>query len=176
MKGTRTLYREALKVTVAEVTAAGHALRSSPGIISYSRAWLHGSVPTAHQAPPGQGNETINVTFDDDKDKSSKTVQVQIGTSLLEAAHLNNIDLEGACEGSLACSTCHVIVEDPEMFAKLPEPSDDENDMLDLAYGLTDTSRLGCQIIAEKDLDGLRVRIPGATRNFAVDGHIPKPH
>ena len=56
------------------------------------------------------------------------------------------------------------------------EPSDDENDMLDLAFGLTQTSRLGCQVVASKELDGLVVRLPSATRNFAVDGHVPKPH
>ena len=82
----------------------------------------------------------------------------------------------GACEGSLACSTCHVIVEKEEYYNKLSEPDDDENDMLDLAFGLTDTSRLGCQVIAKPELDGMHVRIPSATRNFAVDGHIPKPH
>lgn len=82
----------------------------------------------------------------------------------------------GACEGSLACSTCHVVVEDPEVFDKLPEACDDENDMLDLAFGLTETSRLGCQIIAKEDIDGIRVKIPAATRNFAVDGFVPKPH
>ena len=82
----------------------------------------------------------------------------------------------GACEGSLACSTCHVIVEDEEYYKRIPEPDDDENDMLDLAFGLTDTSRLGCQVKATKELDGLKVRIPSATRNFAVDGHVPKPH
>lgn len=76
----------------------------------------------------------------------------------------------------MACSTCHVVVEDQSYYDKLPEPDDDENDMLDLAFGLTDTSRLGCQVIAKEDLDGLRVKIPSATRNFAVDGHIPKPH
>ncbi|EFN51934.1 hypothetical protein CHLNCDRAFT_49152 [Chlorella variabilis] len=99
-----------------------------------------------------------------------------MGKSLLEAAHENEIELEGACEGSLACSTCHVIVEDQEYYDKLPEPDDDENDMLDLAFGLTDTSRLGCQILASKELDGLVVRIPSATRNMAVDGFRPKPH
>jgi ferredoxin len=62
------------------------------------------------------------------------------------------------------------------MFDKLPEADDDENDMLDLAFGLTETSRLGCQVIATEELDGIRVRIPSATRNFAVDGHVPKPH
>jgi ferredoxin len=83
---------------------------------------------------------------------------------------------KGACEGSLACSTCHVIVEDQAVFDKLPEACDDENDMLDLAFGLTETSRLGCQIIAKEDIDGIRVKIPAATRNFAVDGFVPKPH
>ncbi|KAK9817029.1 hypothetical protein WJX72_008617 [[Myrmecia] bisecta] len=129
-----------------------------------------------HEGTAKPGAETISVTFHDDKDGSEKTVQVPIGESLLEAAHANEIELEGACEGSLACSTCHVVVEDPGMYDKLPEPDDDENDMLDLAFGLTDTSRLGCQILASKELDGLRVRIPGATRNFAVDGYKPKPH
>lgn len=105
-----------------------------------------------------------------------KSVQASVGKSLLEVAHENDVELEGACEGSLACSTCHVVVEDKDYFDRIPEPTDDENDMLDLAFGLTDTSRLGCQVVCSKDLDGLVVRIPGATRNFAVDGHRPKPH
>lgn len=99
-----------------------------------------------------------------------------MGESLLQVAHQNDIELEGACEGSLACSTCHVVVEDENMYEKMEEPSDDENDMLDLAFGLTETSRLGCQVLAKPELDGLRVRIPSATRNFAVDGFVPKPH
>jgi ferredoxin len=115
------------------------------------------------------------VTFVDKNDKP-RVVKAPIGKHLLEVAHDNEIDLEGACEGSLACSTCHVVVEDMEMFQKLPEPSEDELDMLDLAYALTETSRLGCQIIASKELDGIVVRIPSATRNFYVDGHVPKPH
>ncbi|KAI8051956.1 2Fe-2S ferredoxin-type domain-containing protein, partial [Syncephalis plumigaleata] len=91
------------------------------------------------------------------------------GESLLDIAHDNDVDLEGACEASLACSTCHVIL-DPDVFERLEEPSDEENDMLDLAFGLTETSRLGCQVIMTKDLDGIRVRLPSATRNMAVDG------
>lgn len=90
------------------------------------------------------------------------------GLSLLEVAHQNNIDLEGACEGSLACSTCHVIV-DPEWYDALQEPTEDEEDMLDLAFGLTHTSRLGCQIIVSEELDGITVRLPAATRNMMVD-------
>ncbi|RKP34748.1 hypothetical protein BJ085DRAFT_36165 [Dimargaris cristalligena] len=65
---------------------------------------------------------------------------------------------------------------DPEDYDKLEEPSDEENDMLDLAFGLTETSRLGCQVVMTKDLDGLVVRMPSATRNMAVDGFKPKPH
>ena len=99
-----------------------------------------------------------------------------MGESLLEVAHANDIDLEGACEGSLACSTCHVVILDRRHYDALKEPTDDENDMLDLAFGLTETSRLGCQVIAAPELDGLRVQLPAATRNMAVDGHVPKPH
>ncbi|KAK4476589.1 hypothetical protein RD792_015746 [Penstemon davidsonii] len=117
----------------------------------------------------------INVTFVD-KDGEETHIKVPVGMSMLEAAHENDIDLEGACEGSLACSTCHVIVMDMAQYNKLPDPTDEENDMLDLAFGLTETSRLGCQIIAEPELDGLHLAIPSATRNFAVDGFKPKPH
>jgi 2Fe-2S ferredoxin len=86
------------------------------------------------------------------------------GLSVLEIAHKHGIDLEGACEGSLACSTCHVIV-DPTWFEALKEPTEDEEDMLDLAFGLTKTSRLGCQIVMREELDGLTVSLPSATRN-----------
>src|ERR1700731_2696491 len=85
--------------------------------------------------------------------------------SLLEVAHKYNIDLEGAFEGSLACSTCHVIVE-PEWYDLLPDATEDEEDMLDLAFALTKTSRLGCQIIVSEELDGLTVRLPAGTRNM----------
>src|SRR6201996_9259664 len=90
------------------------------------------------------------------------------GISLLEVAHKNHIPLEGACEGSLACSTCHVIV-DEAFYKQLPPASDDEEDMLDLAFGLTHTSRLGCQIMMNDGLDGLKVALPSATRNMQVD-------
>lgn len=95
-------------------------------------------------------------------------VEAPEGLSVLEIAHRNHVELEGACEGSLACSTCHVIVA-PEWFDKVAPASDDEEDMLDLAFGLTSTSRLGCQIIMSTDLDGLVVSVPSATRNMMVD-------
>lgn len=95
-------------------------------------------------------------------------VEAPEGLSVLEIAHRNHVDLEGACEGSLACSTCHIVVA-PEWFDKVVPASEDEEDMLDLAFGLTSTSRLGCQIIMSKDLDGLVVTVPAATRNMMVD-------
>lgn len=78
----------------------------------------------------------------------------------------------GACEKSLACSTCHVILT-PDVYDKLPEPEDDENDMLDMAFGLTETSRLGCQVKLTKELDGMTAVLPSATRNMFVDGESP---
>ncbi len=105
------------------------------------------------------------IIFIVDKDKEIE-IEAQDGLSVLEVAHQNEIDLEGACEGSLACSTCHVIVEDKNYFDKLTPAEEAEEDMLDLAFGLTPTSRLGCQLIVSKDLDGIKLRLPSATRNL----------
>ncbi|KAJ3130068.1 hypothetical protein HK098_006780 [Nowakowskiella sp. JEL0407] len=95
-------------------------------------------------------------------------VNAKEGDNLLELAHKHDIELEGACECSLACSTCHLIV-DQKYYDMLEEPSDEENDMLDLAFGLTETSRLGCQIIMSPDLAGITVQIPSATRNVQAE-------
>ena len=103
-----------------------------------------------------------------DRQGQRHEVDAPVGLSVLEIAHRNNIDLEGACEGSLACSTCHVIV-DPEWYETLPSAKEDEEDMLDLAFGLTRTSRLGCQIIITEELDGLTVSLPAGTRNMMQD-------
>ncbi|KAL4788457.1 2Fe-2S ferredoxin-type domain-containing protein [Aspergillus varians] len=117
-----------------------------------------------HITPPKPGEE-INVTFVD-KDGEKYDFQVSEGDNLLDIAQAHDLEMEGACGGSCACSTCHVIVEDPDMFDKMEEPSDDENDMLDLAFGLTETSRLGCQVLMNKDLNGMVVRLPSMTRNL----------
>ncbi|XP_037820113.1 adrenodoxin-like protein 2, mitochondrial [Lucilia sericata] len=111
--------------------------------------------------------QDINVTFVRANGEKIKTKGKE-GDSLLDVIVNNNIDLDGfgACEGTLTCSTCHLIFK-PEDYNKLPDkPSDEELDMLDLAYELTDTSRLGCQINLSKDLDGLEVHVP-ATINDA---------
>ena len=102
------------------------------------------------------------------QDGSLKTFEAPVGLSVLEIAHKYNIDLEGDCEGSLACSTCHVII-DEEYFKKLDSATEEEEDMLDLAFGLEKYSRLGCQIIMTEKIDGLIVRLPSATRNMMVD-------
>ena len=95
-------------------------------------------------------------------------VEAPVGHSVLDIAHRNDIDIEGACEGSLACSTCHVIVAAVD-FDRLPAPEEDEEDMLDLAFGLVPTSRLGCQIVITEALDGLTVTLPTETRNMLLD-------
>ncbi|SCU91774.1 LAFA_0F05710g1_1 [Lachancea sp. 'fantastica'] len=117
-----------------------------------------------HVHKPKAGEE-LHVTFIL-KDGTQRKYEVCAGDSLLDIAQANNLDMEGACGGSCACSTCHVIV-DPDYYDALEEPDDDENDMLDLAYGLTETSRLGCQIKMSKDIDGIRVALPAMTRNVS---------
>ena len=99
-----------------------------------------------------------------ERDGSPREVDAPLGLSVLEIAHKHGVDIEGACEGSLACSTCHVIV-DPSWYAKLTAATEDEEDMLDLAFDLQETSRLGCQLIITEALDGLVVKLPAGTRN-----------
>jgi 2Fe-2S ferredoxin len=100
-----------------------------------------------------------------EKNGKRKEVDAPIGLSVMEVAHRFDVDIEGACEGSLACATCHVIV-DEAWFDRLGEPSEDEEDMLDLAFGLKPTSRLGCQIVMTEDLDGLVVELPKEVNNM----------
>ncbi|KAF4579635.1 hypothetical protein EYR36_001453 [Pleurotus pulmonarius] len=133
-----------------------------------SCAKLHGHLK---RPEPGTG---IKVTFKDSKGELIKTVEANDGDDLLSLAHEHDIDLEGACERSCACSTCHVILPQ-ELYDILPEPEDDENDMLDMAFGLTDTSRLGCQVYVTKEMKEMGERgeivatLPSATRNMFVD-------
>ncbi|MCZ4279459.1 ferredoxin family 2Fe-2S iron-sulfur cluster binding protein [Kiloniella laminariae] len=96
-----------------------------------------------------------------ERDGAEREVDAPLGLSVLEIAQRNNVDIEGACEGSLACATCHVVI-DPSWFDKLEAVSEDEEDMLDLAFNLTQTSRLGCQLIMSEELDGLKVKLPEA--------------
>ena len=94
-----------------------------------------------------------------------KEVEAAAGQRLLDVAWAAREPLEGACEGVMACSTCHVIV-DSEDFAKLPEATEEEEDLLDLAAHATRTSRLACQIILTADMETLTVRVPPEARNW----------
>lgn len=115
-----------------------------------------------------------------DREGVSHNISGKEGDNLLYLAHRLQHDnpaiaIEGACEASLACSTCHVILSSAAYDA-LDEPSEVEDDMLDMAPCLTATSRLGCQVVLSKDLEGMTVTLPKFTRNFYVDGHVPEPH
>lgn len=101
------------------------------------------------------------ITAQGDKVEASAAV----GDCLLDVAQNVDMPLEGTCEGQMACSTCHVIIAQ-DWFGKLPRASEDEEDMLDLAAGVTRTSRLSCQITLTEDMDGLEVRIPGESRDM----------
>ena len=96
-----------------------------------------------------------------------REIDAEPGKSLLVTAQQNDIDIEGACEGVMACSTCHLIVSE-DWFKILTDASAEEEDMLDLAYGLTKTSRLGCQITVTEDLDGLVLKVPDETHNMLL--------
>ncbi|KAK0185712.1 2Fe-2S ferredoxin-type domain-containing protein [Armillaria mellea] len=168
--------------------------KACPRRDSFAATWntrgFHRSIPARHggidRPKPGTGYvgvtlllylsdaliaSSIVIDFKDSKGTLIKTVEANEGDDILSIAHEYDIDLEGACEGSIACSTCHVILEQ-EVFDQLEEPGDDENDMLDMAFGLTETSRLGCQVKVTKDIQDGRweVRLPAATRNMFVDG------
>lgn len=118
-------------------------------------------------AQPKLQTEEVEVTFVRANGERIKA-KGKIGDSLLDVIVNNQIDLEGfgACEGTLTCSTCHLIFSQADFDALPEKPGDEELDMLDLAYELTDTSRLGCQIVLSKELQGLEVRVP-ATINDA---------
>jgi ferredoxin len=133
-----------------------------------------------HGDGPGPDAPTINLTFVN-PDDTQTTVAARIGETLLQTAHRTGIEIEGACEGVCACSTCHVILSQDLYDKMLAESEDghlgeDEEDMLDMAFGLTHTSRLGCQITVGEVMEGSVITLPKATRNFYVDGHKPKPH
>ncbi|XP_036613437.1 ferredoxin-2, mitochondrial [Trichosurus vulpecula] len=136
-----------------------------------------GPCPTEEKRQPDPetlSGDLVNVVF---VDRSGKRIPAsgRVGEDVLRLAQRHGVDLEGACEASLACSTCHVYVSE-EHLAVLPPPEEREDDMLDMAPQLQENSRLGCQIILTKELEGAQFTLPKITRNFYVDGHVPKPH
>ena len=107
----------------------------------------------------------IKVRFHKPDGTLDKEVEAKPGQRLLDVAWVAGQPLEGACEGVMACSTCHVIVDKAD-FEKLPRASDEEEDLLDLAAHATRTSRLSCQIILTEDMETLDVRIPAGSKNW----------
>jgi len=110
-------------------------------------------------------SKTIKMQFVEAKSGDTIEVDAVIGKSVLDAALAHDIDIEGACGGELACSTCHVICS-KELYGKLPAKKPEEDDMLDLAYGLTDTSRLCCQLKVTKELENAVFTVPAETNNL----------
>ncbi|XP_007951762.2 ferredoxin-2, mitochondrial [Orycteropus afer afer] len=123
---------------------------------------------------PERPGDVVNVVF---IDRSGQRIPVsgRVGDNVLHLAQRHGVDLEGACEASLACSTCHVYVSEDHL-GLLPQPDEREDDMLDMAPLLQENSRLGCQILLTPELEGAEFTLPKITRNFYVDGHVPKPH
>ncbi|CAM9222994.1 unnamed protein product [Ectocarpus sp. 12 AP-2014] len=175
-KGAARQYRERCGAAAAASEARGAAAPSVSALQHLERRRGISSSARACHGDHEEGFEhaqTVEITWEN-KDGLKKTT-AKCGMNLMRVAHKHGIDLEGACEGVCACSTCHVIMSN-EVFDQLPEASEDEEDMLDLAFGLTETSRLGCQVIVTPEMDGIVVKLPAATRNFYVDGHVPQPH
>jgi ferredoxin len=107
----------------------------------------------------------VNITFQEGKKGEKIFVRAQEGKKVLDVALDHNIDIEGACGGELACSTCHVILT-KELYDRLPPKTEEESDMLDLAWGLTDTSRLCCQLTVTKELEGANFIVPDETNEI----------
>lgn len=108
---------------------------------------------------------TVKITFISADGDSEHIVEAEEGANLLDVAQAVGQPLEGTCEGQMACSTCHLII-DKDWFDKIPRASEDEEDMLDLASGARRTSRLACQIALTSELDGMTVHIPAESRNM----------
>ncbi|XP_004616618.1 ferredoxin-2, mitochondrial isoform X3 [Sorex araneus] len=170
-------------VSAGFLRAARGAWRSRPGGFSGSgeasattrRFWATGLRPAGEETGgPERPEGVVNVVF---VDRSGQRIPVsgRVGDNVLHLAQRHGVDLEGACEASLACSTCHVYVSE-EHLDLLPAPDEREDDMLDMAPLLQENSRLGCQILLTPELDGAEFTLPKITRNFYVDGHVPKPH
>uniref|UniRef100_A0A182QMT9 2Fe-2S ferredoxin-type domain-containing protein n=1 Tax=Anopheles farauti TaxID=69004 RepID=A0A182QMT9_9DIPT len=155
---------------------AHSALKRSIGIVN--PRFIHTTVQLLHGEyewqDPKSEDEIVNITYID-KDGKETAVRGKVGDNVLYLAHRYGVEMEGACEASLACTTCHVYVQD-EYLDRLTAPEEKEDDLLDMAPFLRENSRLGCQILLQKELEGMRLQLPQATRNFYVDGHKPKPH
>lgn len=109
--------------------------------------------------------KTVMITFIEQKTGKTKTINARVGDTLLEVAREHDLAMEGACEGSLACSTCHVKLEEG-VFKLLEPPLSEEEDMLDFAFAVCPLSRLGCQVRVTEEMNSTTIEIPSETRNW----------
>ncbi|XP_072261387.1 adrenodoxin, mitochondrial [Pyxicephalus adspersus] len=158
------------------MAAAARLLVTSRCLLAGSRAWYSGGQrirswleQRAARLYSSEGKVTVKFV---NRDGSTIVTEGKVGESLLDLVVEKNLDIDGfgACEGTLACSTCHLIFED-HIFEKLESVTDEEMDMLDLAYGLSETSRLGCQICLQPFMNGMTVKVPESVADVrqAVD-------
>lgn len=105
-----------------------------------------------------KGTEMVEITFVFGGEEM--TVHAPVGWTILQVAEENDIPLNGNCGGMLACASCHIIIEDANYFELLNPISDEEENMLDMAFDVTDYSRLGCQVKVTSQMDGIRIMIP----------------
>lgn len=133
--------------------------RRSAAVLSSPAVW-HSNLKSFTSCTQPLRSDKVTVQFVN-RDGEKITVKGSPGDSLLDVVINEDLDFDGfgACEGTLACSTCHLIF-DEDVYKQLGPITDEEMDMLDLAYGLTDTSRLGCQICLTKSLEGMVARVP----------------
>ncbi|KAM3827352.1 adrenodoxin-like [Vipera latastei] len=157
--------------TSGHTAVRGRSPRLAMGILELGKCFSDSTKPKSTD----QGSmDKVRLHFID-RDGEKYSVNAKEGESLLEVVINQNINISGfgACEGTLACSTCHLIFE-KAAFQQLGEISDDELDMLDLAYGLTDTSRLGCQVCVKKWMDGLTVQVPTEVSDIRRELEVEK--
>jgi ferredoxin len=124
----------------------------------------------------GDRTKPLTTTWVLPNGEEKRNVVCYDGQTLLEIATEQDFPVEGACGGVCACSTCHMYIDDT-FEATFDSPSEKEDDMIDQAFHPKPNSRLGCQLKVVRGVhDGMRVSLPKATRNMAVDGYVAKPH
>ncbi|GAA6006355.1 hypothetical protein JCM11491_004925 [Sporobolomyces phaffii] len=177
LSATRTIFARPLPVRPGSISSfAQSRSQQSPSSIKLLTTRSFSSTPAPRHGGKGRPKPGEGITLHFKKPNGEiVTCEANEGDDIVDVSWEYDLDIEAACEKSVACSTCHVILED-DIYDKLEEPDDDENDMLDLAFGLTDTSRLGCQVKVTKDMQGTTITLPSATRNLRVDGSKPTPH
>ena len=132
---------------------------------SFKSSVFHASRKAYNSSSMKMNANSVQIIFYEGHDGDAIEVDAPLGKKVLDVAIDHDIDIEGACGGELACSTCHIILEE-DLYKELGKPGEEEEDMLDLAWGLTDTSRLCCQIEVTKALDGAKLIIPDETNDM----------